>query len=408
MPRFIIVVEGRRPGFRTELFRLSVIARLLNELGAIGETAVSVVSDAEANLRSPPGMKVDVMRASADQAALTHALSIAAIQPGVSFILPADRLFSRGFLRGVRSLAIDETRASKLLASSSPGDAHGAVLCVSPEVAKELLASAPTEIAGVAGTPLVVDGFSSAVRTPREIAAARRFLLHSVRKSMSDDGVVAYYFMRPLTNRITGLLARTPISPNHLTVLTCLIGLTGAALVAFGGRSPAVAGACLFFAAATADCLDGEIARLQYKASYLGAWLDTITDDFQTMLFIGACGSHLVRSGGGLLWPVLAAASMALFAGAQLYVYRVVHGRHSADPVDFRFVWDRDDGSHQTHPLFSIAKYGFKRDFYTLGFALLVIANAVAPLVLASFVANASRAAALLAHVWIVQRRRSA
>jgi phosphatidylglycerophosphate synthase len=410
MPRFIILVEGRRPGFRTEIFRVSVIARMLNELALVGETAVLVVADTDIKLDArgvPRGIDAEVNDVPAGEAPLTRALSIVASQSGSMWILPADRLFSRGFLRTVRSLSIDKTRATKVAAFSSPVDSKGAVLGLSAEAARDLLAVGTTEIASVAGPPLVVGGFSSRVDTPREIAATRRLLMNSVKKTMSADGVVAYYLMRPLTTRITGVIARTPVTPNQLTILTFLIGLTGAALVAWGDRTQAVAGACLFFAAATADCLDGELARLRYETSYRGAWLDTITDDLQTMMFIGACGMNLVRSGAGTLWPILAAVSMALFAAAQWYVYGVVHGRyHSADPVDFRFAWDTESAPARKPRPFSVAKYFFKRDFYTLVFMLLVVADAVMALVLVSTVANGIRAAALVAHVSIKHRRR--
>jgi phosphatidylglycerophosphate synthase len=413
--KFIILVEGNRPGYQTRLFQVSLLARVLNELALTGAEEALVIPDSEADLdpsslgkETLSRIKVEIRSAPASESPLSYALSLAANQPGETVVLPSDRLFSNDFLRRVQALPVDEKQAQKIAASSSPDDREGAVLRVSQSVAGSLLKNASFDRGGLPGRDLVIDGFSSPIATKEQLREARRFLLYSLRKSIDSDGVVAYYLMRPLTLRITRLLAHTPLQPNHLTLISFLIGLAGVALVAFGSRWPATLGASFFFIAATTDCLDGEIARLRYKMSYSGAWLDTITDDIQTVLFIGASAMYLSHSGQPEIWPIVAGAAILLFALPQVYVYHQIHTRyHSADPVDFKYAWENGAAPSGQRTPFSFLKYVGKRDFYTLLFSLLFLANLVPALLLACFTVAASRAVGVAVHLYLARRRQA-
>ncbi len=69
-------------------------------------------------------------------------------------------------------------------------------------------------------------------------------------------------------------LARTPVHPNHVSVLTAVLGLGGAALFATGDAGDAGVGAALFVLARFLDHVDGELARETGRTSRLGYWLD--------------------------------------------------------------------------------------------------------------------------------------
>lgn len=81
----------------------------------------------------------------------------------------------------------------------------------------------------------------------------------------------------PLDQRLARIvarpLARTPITPNMVTLFGLGLGLTGAYLFAQGAAAVHW-GAALFVIAAWTDHIDGELARLTNKTSDIGHWLD--------------------------------------------------------------------------------------------------------------------------------------
>ncbi|MEM6683743.1 MAG: CDP-alcohol phosphatidyltransferase family protein [Pseudomonadota bacterium] len=85
--------------------------------------------------------------------------------------------------------------------------------------------------------------------------------------------------MRPLIdpplNWVAGKLAKSPLSPNALTVIGMLFGLTAAAWVVIGEH-----GLCLAFIALSrlADGLDGPLARARGASSDFGGYLDILCD----------------------------------------------------------------------------------------------------------------------------------
>lgn len=92
------------------------------------------------------------------------------------------------------------------------------------------------------------------------------------------DGYVDTYFNRKLSRPITRWLSRTPLSPNHITVLSCLIGVFGALCFLPGGYWGPVVGALLLQFSVVLDCCDGEVARVKFMESPLGDWLDNVCD----------------------------------------------------------------------------------------------------------------------------------
>ena len=77
-----------------------------------------------------------------------------------------------------------------------------------------------------------------------------------------------------LANIMVRPLARTPITPNQLTIVTLLLALAAAALFAVGDKTAANWAAGLFILARFMDHFDGELARMTGKTSLLGYYLD--------------------------------------------------------------------------------------------------------------------------------------
>lgn len=77
-----------------------------------------------------------------------------------------------------------------------------------------------------------------------------------------------------IARRLVPLLARTPVSPNALTLATGALALVAAGLFATGAPPATHWAAGLFVLARFLDHFDGELARLTGRASRLGYYLD--------------------------------------------------------------------------------------------------------------------------------------
>lgn len=137
--------------------------------------------------------------------------------------------------------------------------------------------------------------FVVSVATAEQRGSATRMLLASLIKPTS--GIFERLYMRPLSLLHTRLLVDSPVTPNQITVLTTLLGLASAALVAHPDRRMVSAGALLHLYMRVVDCIDGELARLRYQGSKLGSWLDPIGDAIGMAAFIGAVSYALARDG---------------------------------------------------------------------------------------------------------------
>jgi phosphatidylglycerophosphate synthase len=135
-----------------------------------------------------------------------------------------------------------------------------------------------------------------------------------------DLGLVARRLNKPISVRLTRrFLVRSRVTPNQITLCGAALGLAGCALVA-SGRFGAV---CLGFALeqlqSILDGCDGELARVRFQQSKLGAWLDTFVDDLLNVLITVAVGVGLHRAGAGR-WAL----GVGLAAGALLVLSNLI------------------------------------------------------------------------------------
>jgi CDP-diacylglycerol--glycerol-3-phosphate 3-phosphatidyltransferase len=89
--------------------------------------------------------------------------------------------------------------------------------------------------------------------------------LNRARKSL------AYYLTMPAVH----LLAKTPVTPNQLSVFGFLLSIVTAVLIAFGGQF--IAGFVMLFSGYF-DIIDGALARQKGQSSRFGAVLDSTLD----------------------------------------------------------------------------------------------------------------------------------
>jgi len=137
------------------------------------------------------------------------------------------------------------------------------------------------------------------------LAATKQIYLATRKK---HDQLFNVYFMRPIAAGVVAVLARTPVTPNQLTLLNLGLFVVSAALLAilpdFQGGLIAVAVLELSYCF---DCADGMLARHKKIASKEGHLFDFFTDELKAVLLVGALALRLWQSGGwgidGQRWP---------------------------------------------------------------------------------------------------------
>lgn len=119
------------------------------------------------------------------------------------------------------------------------------------------------------------------------------------------DGYLDRYFNRYLSRPITVLLARTPVTPNQVTILSGLIGIAAGGLIARGGHWDAVVGALVLQLSAVFDDVDGELARLTQQFSEWGEMLDNSMDTVTHLAVFTGIIIAVSRTQGteAVLWP---------------------------------------------------------------------------------------------------------
>ena len=111
------------------------------------------------------------------------------------------------------------------------------------------------------------------VDTPQDARAARVALRRSLGKDA--DGPVSRWLNRPLSTRLSMVLAPLRPAPDLVSLVAFALGLAGAVLLAAG---EGLAGGLLVHASSVADGVDGEVARLQLRGGPRGALLDGLLD----------------------------------------------------------------------------------------------------------------------------------
>ena len=152
-----------------------------------------------------------------------------------------------------------------------------------------------------------------------DASAVERDLYRSLKGSF--EGIVDRYFNRKLSPFFTKLFLKLKLSPNAITVLATLIGLAGATSFGMGTYAAGLLGALLFQLAAVIDCCDGEVARLTFTESPLGAKLDLVLDNVVHMaVFAGiAYGSYQTHALSEQGWLYLALGAVAVLSNAMAF-----------------------------------------------------------------------------------------
>lgn len=129
--------------------------------------------------------------------------------------------------------------------------------------------------------------------TAEERRAATKMLFQMIYKS--QDGPLSKILFRPIAYPITRFFLPTPVTPNHVTAIACVLAISGCVMVAWPSWEAAVLGSLLQHIAGYFDCTDGEIARLRHEGSKAGQWFDTISDEATTVCYLAGIGIHVYQ-----------------------------------------------------------------------------------------------------------------
>jgi 1L-myo-inositol 1-phosphate cytidylyltransferase / CDP-L-myo-inositol myo-inositolphosphotransferase len=151
------------------------------------------------------------------------------------------------------------------------------------------------------------------VDTPQGARAAKVALRRSLGKDA--DGPVSRWLNRPLSTRLSMLLAPLRPPPDLVSLVAFMFGLAGAALLAAG---QGLAGALLVHASSVADGVDGEVARLQLRGGPRGALLDGVLDRVGDAAILAGLGLWALdgHDARGVLVLTVAATTGALLSMA--------------------------------------------------------------------------------------------
>lgn len=187
------------------------------------------------------------------------------------------------------------------------------------------------------------------VDTPEMRREAERRLGTSLCKP--TDGPISRLLNRRISIPISLMLARTGITPNQISAFNLILGVVGGLLFATTSYPVLVLAGILVQLASILDGCDGEVARLTFRQSLRGAWIDTVIDHVSSVaLLLGlVIGQFRREPTAATLWL----GSIALIAAVAglLIAYRHAHSlgrgslhnfipdRRLVDPATGRVFW---------------------------------------------------------------------
>ena len=142
---------------------------------------------------------------------------------------------------------------------------------------------------------IAVSGFWIDVDDPPALKRAEKALLDRLRDK-PNDGPVSRYLNRPLSALLSRRLVKVGIAPNQISLFSFLFSLVAAGLFALGGYPALAAGGILAQLASIIDGCDGEVARLKYRTSEFGGWLDAVLDRYADAFLLFGMTWHLMAT----------------------------------------------------------------------------------------------------------------
>ncbi|MDB4962782.1 MAG: uncharacterized protein JWP01_2781 [Myxococcales bacterium] len=340
-----------RPQLDDDVAGMPYVLRIACDLAHAGARTITVIWTADS---APPSLEAYRNDVRLRGAALEIATSP---PPGANddaiLVARADRVYHRDIPKQVAAA----WKSSAAPVAKLPGDQYDAIVIVDRARAATLASAARTPggiTAALAGLEIAAGtlpylAFTVAAPDRRALRAAEKLMVWSLRKQA--QGLAAYWINRHISLPVTRAIMRTSILPNHVTVFCFLLAVAGGIVISRGGYLAGVVGMVLVNLGSILDGVDGELARLKYRFSSLGQWLDTLADDFGNVAYVGGIGINLQMA--GVTWAMpLAITALACFALTQTTQYVLItkvykSGDLAAIPWAFQsteFLTSRPDG----------------------------------------------------------------
>lgn len=318
-------VDGAPPApLLADLAGMPVLLRHACELRLAGATRAVVIWHGD---EAPP----DIDAIAGDERLAGCALELVRAVPeggdGDVLVVRGDRAYHRDVPKRLAGAPADA--ALRKVA----GAEHDGVFAADRATARRLAAAA-AERDGVAGVVAELDaaggvveveppylGFCVPARDRAELRRAGRLLISSLRKSA--DGYAARLINRHISLLFTRFLVKTPVRPNHMTVLAFASAFTGGIIIGQTGYIAGVIGMLLVELGSILDGIDGELARLKCRFSKLGQWMDTVTDDVSNVCYWTGIMVSLRATGVEWAFPLWLATVIA-FSFTQLTQYYLI------------------------------------------------------------------------------------
>ncbi len=219
------------------------------------------------------------------------------------------------------------------------------------------------------------------VDTATDIRNAEGVLLRSCKKS--TDGLISRNFNRYVSTAISRYLCKTSLTPNQISVAVFGVGIASFFFLISRSYWMFLIGLLLFKFTSILDGCDGEIAKLKFQASKLGAWMDTVCDNLTNLLFIIAISILNFRTAptGLSLTLGVISSSMYLFS-AVIMMFIMGRAGMSGSLVNINEEFKKGG-------LRSFLAQLVKRDFFTVFFILLALLEWYSVILVCSLIATA-------------------
>lgn len=141
---------------------------------------------------------------------------------------------------------------------------------------------------------------------------AKSLLFEKLKKN--TDGPVSRILNRPISIKISGLLLKTKITPNQISLISFIVGFFGALFFYFGEYIFLVIGGILVHLSSIIDGCDGEVARLKLVETKYGGWFDAVLDRYADAIIIfGMIHGHWILHNDIIIWTIGFMALMGSF-----------------------------------------------------------------------------------------------
>jgi phosphatidylglycerophosphate synthase len=166
----------------------------------------------------------------------------------------------------------------------------------------------------------------------------------TVLKSREVEDPVNLWVHRPIAYAIVALIYRTSITPNQITFLALMVGLTAGVLFLVGTKTAMVVGGICLWSSAILDGADGILARAKRMFSDVGRAIDGVADAVVGVLTVLPAYYHLwvTQHSVPQLWAMPVALGTTLFHVYTFDFYKEAYLQHT------KLSWD---GKPETLPI---------------------------------------------------------